>query len=328
MKRVIVILLVVLLLSACGQQPTLEDAESSIADYEEQIEQLTKKVELRDDRIEELATTLKYREEEIETFSADMDELMNSDNSAVYSKGYSELQQNSLPRAMRVKEPVYLRVHPYDEAAAVRGTNRPPFRLNGQDVIILNCVRNEDNEIWVLVEYPDLTSYACNYGYVPLKHLVEMEYSIDLLDQTEAIADIRIGDPIEEAILVWGDDYTVHRGPNKMAYTFGSGPDVIIDVDTVKNSIMRVTVNMRGFDTEEGIQVGNSAEEVLGIYGAKYERNIDGKLYEERSEYIFKLNEEGYVIEFVLDDNLPYENISDWNFIAGISIYNIYEGDW
>jgi PBP1b-binding outer membrane lipoprotein LpoB len=66
MKRVIVIVLVVLLLSACGQQSALEDMELSIADYEKQIEQLTKKVEIRNDLIGKQRTTIKNREEEIE----------------------------------------------------------------------------------------------------------------------------------------------------------------------------------------------------------------------------------------------------------------------
>lgn len=329
MKKTLLIVLLIITVTACSQQPVDKDGPPNIEDILWLLEETNENLENRDKRIVQLEQALEYREEEIESFQSEIDELMKPNNYDVYEKGYSELQQNSLPRAMRINESTYLRIHPYTEAAAVKGSNRPPYRLNGKDVIIHNCVRNEDNEVWVLVEYPDLTSYACNYGYVPLESLVDTEYSIDLVDDTESIADIKIGDPIEKAILVWGDEYTVHRGPHQMAYSFGSGPDVIIDVDTINNSIMSITIRTKGYYTEEGVMVANSASEVIGIYEEKYERNVDGKLYEERSEYIFKLNDDGYVIEFFLDDNnIPYENISDWNYITRISIYNICIGDW
>jgi hypothetical protein len=256
-----------------------------------------------------------------------MNELTRPEKGDVYSKGYSERSSNSLPRAMRVNKPTFLRVHPYTDAAAVRSSSREPYKLNGHDVIIHNYVRNEDKEDWLLVEFPDLSSYSRNYGYVPIENLIQMEYKVDLIDATEAVDGVHIGDTIDKAICSWGDDYSISRGPNLISFGFDRNlydSGVFIGVNRIKNSITGITTRIPGYKTNEGIQVGDNAKEVISLYEQKYERNIDEKLYTDRSNYIFKLNDEDFIIEFGIDT----EELIDESVIAEIAINNIYFGEW
>ncbi|QRN84848.1 hypothetical protein JR334_07630 [Clostridia bacterium] len=317
MKKLLVVIFIILLATGCSEQQKID----------EQTAPLNAQIETQAEYIKELEERVEHREEELEDLSVVIGELTRPVDNSVYSKGFNERKFEYLPRAMHVAGPTYLRTHPYDEAAALRKSTNAPWPLKEKDVIIHALVRNEDGEDWVLVEYPDLTNYLNNFGYVPLDSLKEVEYSASLSDDTESIAGVKIGDIFEKAVVVWGDEYNKSNGPNMMGYSFGDEAVAGVDLDPIKNTIMSIFVRTKGFCTKEGVMVGDSAKEVMQIYEKKYERNVDGKLYEERSEYIFKLNDDGYVIEFRLNENdISYENLSD-EIITSMSIYNIYVGD-
>lgn len=319
MKKVIWIAIVMLILSACNQQGLVGEPQPDIADYEEQIEQLNEQLVNCSETIDTLETTIEIREEEIGYLVNAVDELTKPAKDDVYSKGFNELKNENLARTMRITDSIYLRNHPYGDAAALRKSMNQPWPMKGRNVLVLAVVRNEDAELWALVEYPDLASYKNNYGYVPVECLQEIEHSVPMTDDTESIAGICVGDIFEKAVVVWGTEYNKWNGPNAMGYSFVEF-EAGVELDPISNSINNISVSEPGFYTKEGIQVSDNAVDVLSLYANKYQQNTDEKLYEEHSEYIFKLNKDNYVIEFWIDT----EELTDQSVITRMWLYNIY----
>lgn len=319
MTKFIVILLAMMILSSCNQQVEEDGLELSSTEYKEQIAELVEKLKVREDTIVKLEDRIERREDELEYMVNAVDELTKPANDDVYSKGFNELKNENLARTMRIIDSIYLRNHPYAGAAAIRRSMNQPWLMKGIDIIVHAAVRNEDGETWALVEHPDLASYSNNFGYVPFESLQEVEHSAPMRDDTESIAGIRVGDIFEKAVVAWGTEYSKWNGPNAMGYTFVEF-EVGVDLDPIRNSINNISVREPGFYTNEGVQIGDNAVETLSLYANKYEQNTDEKLYDEHSEYIFKLNEDNYVIEFWIDT----EELTEQSVIARMWLYNIY----
>lgn len=96
-----------------------------------------------------------------------------------------------------------------------------------------------------------------------------------------------------------------------------------LTVDPISNTVKSIGVKAKGYETKEGIQVGDGAQEAIKLYQSKYEMNTEQHLLREYPESVFDLGNE-YYLQMDFDTN----DLTVDSTINQIRLFNISDGDY
>ncbi len=306
----LIMTLTAILFSGCSNpssQQTIAQFETKMATYENENTELK-------NQIKELKSETGKYQEQIARFNEQMNILQPmKEQQKVYQQNFQEAEKINIPRSMYVEDAAEMKIYPYESAHIINS-------ISDRYVIVHTKVINDQQEEWALIEAIDFVN-TNNYGYIRLKDLVRKSYVPAFKCAVESISDVKIGDSVEKAITQFGNDYVRYK--TEIGWSYGFKDSVFIGIDPISYTMKSIIVRAEGFNTKEGIQVGDNAKEAIELYKSKYRMNKDELLLKEYPESTFDLGK-GYYLQIKFDT----QELTDDSIITEILIFSISDGDY